>query len=393
VYVADVRKRAVGRLSAPAAPGWTVREVLAEAKRRASGGSVLSTFDVPLGIPASLRDALGRSCDESLANFLKFLPTACSIPRFFEASPTAEVWRPDRPFFAVPPRESGLQRYLDAARTYGVDLYRQIDRLVGAKSAFVTSGIPGSVGSSVCDLWRELALCLTHDRAFKIWPFEGDLGMLLKSSKSVVGEIYPRAAYATALCDEPIEERPCLSVAKTDCGVRREAIAVLRAARWVRSLRVSFKGLTQAEANEDDFDACITAAALLRCVLERVPLCSSQCRCSVIEGGILGTGSVNLCVPRKTFRRAGRQRQVVGKRERYVKSRAATTVTPHGRRQRERETYSCPIAGCNRIFQGSRGGWDAHVGSLRLHQEWHPELQERRKRRQQFKIEFPDFFR
>jgi hypothetical protein len=373
VYVADVRKRTVGRLSSPS---WTLGGILAEAQRRASDGPVLSTFDVPLGIPASLRDALGRSSDQSLANFLEFLPIACSMPCFFEAGPSAEKWRPDRPFFAVPPRRTGLRKYLDAARTtHKVDLYRQIDQLVGAKSAFVMSGIPGSVGSSVCDLWRELERRLTPDRTFKVWPFEGDLGTLFKLSKIVIGEIYPRAAYATALRDEPIEERPCLIVAKTDCGVRREAIAALRDARWVRILGVSIAGLSEAEGNEDDFDACVTAAALLRCVLEGVPLCSSQCDCSVIEGGILGTGSVNLRVPARTFGRVGRR------------------ADPHGRRQRERKTYPCPIGGCNKVFRDSRGGWDRHVGSLRLHERWHPELQEPEERKEQFKIEFPDFFR
>ena len=91
--------------------------------------------------------------------------------------------------------------------------------------------------------------------------------------------MYPRAAYATALLDAPPTSRAPLVVAKTDAGVRREAIAALRSAHWVRSLGVELRDLAQAEANEDDFDACVTAAALLRCVLEGrrcVPLSSNQ---------------------------------------------------------------------------------------------------------------------
>ena len=103
-------------------------------------------------------------------------------------------------------------------------MYRRIDRITGAKAVFIKSGIPGSVGSAACALWQELAPRLTASRGFKVWPFEGDLQVLLESSPIVVGEIYPRAAYATALLDVPPASRAPLIVAKTDAGVRREAI-------------------------------------------------------------------------------------------------------------------------------------------------------------------------
>ena len=57
------------------------------------------------------------------------------------------------------------------------------------------------------------------------------------------------------------------------------------------------------------------------------------------------------------------------------------------------KVYRCPIAGCDKVFQGSRGGWDGHVGSLRLHPEWHPELPQAEERKRRFETEFPDFFR
>ena len=56
-------------------------------------------------------------------------------------------------------------------------------------------------------------------------------------------------------------------------------------------------------------------------------------------------------------------------------------------------TYPCPIPGCSKVYQGSRGGWDAHVGSLRIHPSWHPELQSEQDRKQTYRTEFPDFFR
>lgn len=61
------------------------------------------------------------------------------------------------------------------------------------------------------------------------------------------------------------------------------------------------ENLLEAENNEDDFDACITAAALLRCELERSPLYAPRLASDRAEGGILGTGSVNLNLGARTF--------------------------------------------------------------------------------------------
>jgi hypothetical protein len=54
--------------------------------------------------------------------------------------------------------------------------------------------------------------------------------------------------------------------------------------------------------------------------------------------------------------------------------------------------YRCPIAGCDKIFNGSRGGWDSHVGSVRIHPNWHPEVQEAKARKRRFETEFQEFF-
>lgn len=57
VYVADVSRRAIWRL---VAGGWSVPAGLEEAKRWASTGPVLATFDVPLGVPESYLQALSK---------------------------------------------------------------------------------------------------------------------------------------------------------------------------------------------------------------------------------------------------------------------------------------------------------------------------------------------
>jgi hypothetical protein len=124
---------------------------------------------------------------------------------------------------------------------------------------------------------------------------------LLESSPVVVGEIYPRAAYATSLLEASNASRSRLKVAKTYPDVRGHAIAALQAAQWVRKLGVTIENLVDARANEDDFDACMTAAALLRCTLEKLPLCPPRLDSARAEGGMLGTGSVNLGLPEHTF--------------------------------------------------------------------------------------------
>lgn len=50
--------------------------------------------------------------------------------------------------------------------------------------------------------------------------------------------------------------------------------------------------------------------------------------------------------------------------------------------------YPCPIPGCSHIFRNSRGGWDTHVGSLRKHPDWHPDVSNHEERKGIFKDEY-----
>jgi hypothetical protein len=262
IYVADVAARAVRRVSAN---GWSVAGVLEEAERWSSTGSVLATFDAPLGVPESYLAALSRvSSGQPSATFFDLLARARTMSRFFDSTSLARDWSLERPIFSVPAGEGGLRSYVDVAARHGV--------------------------------------------------------------------------------------------------------------------------------NEDDFDACITAAALLRCVLDGSALCPHRLESAASEGGMLGTGSMNLHLPKQTFAGPGRVRLTVLPAAQTL----GRSIEPASREADERDRasfYQCPIAGCDKVFQGSRGGWDGHVGSLRLHLGWHPELREAAERRRQFETEFPDFFR
>ena len=382
VFVADVSSRSVRR-AAPRA--WSLAAVLDEADCWTRTGPVLATFDLPLGVPESYLIAAARvPAWRSPTTFVDFLPRACSTPHYFEATSSPADWKVEQPFFAVPPGSGGLTRYVEAAKNQHVDLRRAIDEKTRANPIFVKSGIPGSVGSAACALWRELGPLLMMNRRFALWPFEGDLPVLLGSRPIVLGEIYPRAAYATALLDEPPNERPRIRVAKTRAEIRRVAMARLQSAGWVGRLGVTIENVAEAEANEDDFDACLTAAALLRCVLEDLSLTLAALASARAEGGILGTGTINLDLPERTF---------AGSRPRVKNSRPRNRVGTAGPVPHEPRTFACPIPGCDKVFSGSRSGWDGHVGSVRIHPQWHPERRLPEARRRQFETDFPEFFR
>src|SRR5262249_2281870 len=158
---------------------WSLNAVLQTAQAHATGGAVLTTFDLPLGVPESYLAAVKRTvAPPAPSTFLELLACTRAWPRFFEASGDAPDLPLVPPFFAVPAGRGGLTSYTDTAARLGVDLYRQIDRLTGAKSVFVKAGIPGSVGSAASSFWQELAPLVNAPRSFKIWPFEGELQAL-----------------------------------------------------------------------------------------------------------------------------------------------------------------------------------------------------------------------
>src|SRR4051812_27061909 len=68
---------------------------------------------------------------------------------------------------------------------------------------------------------------------------------------------------------------------------------------------VRFEDVEWARGNEDDFDACITAAALLRCCLEELPFSQPLGPTARAEGWILCSGSINLARPEATYRPIG----------------------------------------------------------------------------------------
>lgn len=286
---------AIERLPPPTAE-WDLEALLAAA--RALGARhhapVLVAIDAVLGLP----NAFVRGAGD--AGFFDAVSRIHRGGGLDTIRPDPAQWQPGAPFFRVAPGAGGLGRFVAAAGGRSAVL-RQIELRTGAKTVFAVSGIPGTVGAGSRALWGELALhrearvegsAESGARPFAVWPFDGDLADRLASPGQVVlAETYPRLAAAIALARAlPVLPR---SVAKTQRGVRAHALTRLLGLEWTRAakLRVAEGARAAALASEDDFDALVTAAALVRLVDEERAL-SCELVDPIAEGGILGTGGI-----------------------------------------------------------------------------------------------------
>lgn len=337
----------------------TVRSLVAYAAEQK--GRTLIGIDAALGIPKPYLTAAKATLADwrHLETFPDWLILAARSRRFMDAVEASEEWSPGRPFIAL--SKAGGIGSLGAFWTKaGCDLRRAMDVETGGKSPFLVSGIPGTVGSGSRALWGELLELLTPRRAFGLMAFDGT--RRLQRERVVLGEIYPRACYATALAESlPATLRP---LGKAGAAVRASAIDELTSAAWRRRAGVNIDpvGIALARANQDHFDAMMSAAALLRCALDGQAL--EDPGSDPIEGGILGRAAVARAAPRTGSRR-GRGRR--GSNARVAGASASPPPGDSGAAQ-----FRCPIEGCGRVFKAGRNGWDGHVGSPRTHPAWHP---------------------
>lgn len=330
---------------------------------------VLIGIDAAIGFPRPAWDGLLADVTGPAPNFIDHLLHAALPARFFDPVANPSEWSPKRPFIRPAAGRWSLTRFIEVS---GDGLHRKIDRLLSANPVFVTSGLPGSVGSGTRALWREL-IALAAGPALKVWPFHGTMAHLLATGGLAIAEIYPKACYGIALAETL--PAPLLALAKTQQGTRYHAVHGLLESDWVAAADVSILDSETAIANEDDFDALISAAALLRLVLAKAPLGSLGPEDPVAEGGVLGSASV---LP--TSRRSpGGMHAVPGP----ARLRAAPVA----------KAYPCPIPGCSHVFRNGRGGWDAHVAALQRHPDWRPEVTDPVRRKQLFRREFAAWFR
>ena len=385
VYVADGRKRCVrkGELSGAA---WDVDALLDLAERHARDGSVLIGVDVVLGVPEGYwRSVLHEHRGHPPGTFVDWLGGLGVSGGFFETAVKPDEWRVDRPWFKVAKGAGGLTSF---TRKVDGGMLRRIDVATGANPVFAVAGMPGTVGSGTREFWKELVPHLSGRRNFAIWPFDGDLTSLLASRDVVLCETYPALAYAAALADSLPTGR--MANSKTKPAWRNDVCDRVAQAEWVHQHGIDLGDLGPVRANEDDFDAHMTAAAVLRCIREGRRLAAPDWIDEHAEGSVLLAGVIE--PDRRNGASTWKKAKSPGRKERSIHSdrsllplRTEATVKPG-------KVYRCPISGCGKVFGDSRRGWDAHVGSARMHRGWRSEIDNPEERKRAFREEYGDWF-
>jgi hypothetical protein len=382
VYEAHVGERRVKRVDSL---GWDLHALLSAAQSRAEDGPVLIALDLALGVPyAYWTDLLKSQPGARPSHFLEWLRSLPDEAEFWTEVRSAEEWCVHRPFYAVPKGLGAMKAFYTKA---GYDFDRRVDKRCRSKPLFCVSGIPGTVGSGTRAFWRELIPMLAAPRNFSVWPFDGGLEDLLRGSNIVLAEMYPGIAHTVAL-RESIPSA-IVNVAKTKQESRSEALDLFSNSVWLKELSVTLENVDEARANEDDFDAFISAASLLRCVLERHPIDEPSADDAVCEGGVLLTSAVDFSQKRQRFG-SGRTREKQ-QRVRSPPRMQPSTHTPLATAKTKLIQFECPIPGCSKLYQSGRLGWGSHVGALRMHPHWHPHATDLRERKRLFKGEFPDW--
>ena len=383
VYVADLDKRSIWK---PCTPGfWNLEALLELANTLRQSGPVLIGVDVVLGVSNGFwRMVLEKSGRHQPKNFVHWLRNIDLGSNFFNINDDPSKWHVDEPWFTVPSGKGGLTSFTEKVSD---KFLRRIDRKTGAKPVFAVSGIPGVVGAGTRSFWRELIPTLTCGREFTIWPFENDPSNLLHHDGIVLCESYPSIAYATALVDKLPTCK--LIVGKAKQQQREKACERLRTANWVTRNKIDLGELNALKNNEDDFDAHLTAAAVMRCVVEGMPLTSQDWIDEIAEGSMLLVGTVDPTLKgRNLTTRSQNKRSSTSSSMHDVDTRIHRPSTKSSRNI----NFPCPVPGCSKRFYGSRSGWDAHVASFRMHPDWHPNIKNGAKRKKLFRKEFQEWF-
>ena len=384
VYIADIEERSIRK--APTSGNWNLKALLDLASDLRQSGPVLIGVDVVLGVSKGYWDMVleksGRHHPKNFVHWLRYLDPDST---FFNTNDAPTKWHVDEPWFTVPSGKGGLTSFTEKVSD---GFRRRIDHETGAKPIFAVGGIPGVVGAGTRSFWRELIPTLTCDREFRIWPFEDNLSTLLRQDGIVLCEMYPGIAYATALVDNLPTCK--LIVSKTKQQERKKVCTLLVAANWVKRNHIDLGALDALIENEDDFDAHLTAAAVMRCAVdvEQSTLTSQDWIDAIAEGSMLLVGAVDPTLKgRKLTIRSQNKFSSISSSMHDVDTRIYGPST-----KSSGNIYDCPISGCSKRFYGTRAGWDAHVASYRMHPGWHPNIENGVERKRLFRKEFQEWF-
>lgn len=252
-------------------------------------GAILAGFDFPIGVPRAYAERAG---------FGRFPDMLLRLGNGRWADFYNPAARPDeisleRPFYPRAPGGTNKKQLLDALGLHsGEELLRLCDRPTATRGnaceIFWTLGA-NQVGRAAIQGWRELLAPAVRDGSISIWPFDGELPVLLTSAGITVLEAYPAETYGHLGLTRGFGKR-------VREGRRSQALAILS---WCDRNGVVLQadlaaevenGFGDASTGEDTFDTFIGLLGMIvavcdpvRCVAPQDPAVRN------IEGWTLGT--------------------------------------------------------------------------------------------------------
>jgi hypothetical protein len=161
-----------------------------------SGGRVFVGFDFPIGVPLAYAKSVGVA---GFPDLLRALGNG-AFAQFFELVENAADIVAGRPFYPKRPGNTKRQHLIDGL---GVSKYTELLRRCelrtqtrgNASSLFWTLG-GQQVGRAAIIGWRDVLRPALLDPAMDValWPFDGELDVLLNSRQFVIAETYPAEA-------------------------------------------------------------------------------------------------------------------------------------------------------------------------------------------------------
>ena len=298
VHIATVTGPGKAEIAAGSPPknGWSLEGLLALAT--SMRGPVLIGVDLALGVPERYWQVVTMLRKHRALHFVDWLRKRDD--HFFQPGKPGGEWSPQQPFFHVP---KGCRRQTEAQLHGG--FLRTLDWLTAANPIWALSGIPGSVGSGTAAFWRELRDVLVNRGTpgavpFVVWPFEVASEIVpFIGTQIVVAETYPRLAYAAALNERLYPAPRRLGIPKTKRDQRDRVARKFKRLDWVTEHLDSYD--EEFSEDEDRFDSFLTAAAVVRCVLEGVLIVSPEWIDGQAEGAMLLAGPVDPCPSEEAF--------------------------------------------------------------------------------------------
>jgi hypothetical protein len=260
-------------------------------------GPILAGFDFPIGVPRAYAERAG------FGRFPEMLLCLGNGPWADFYNPAV---RPDeislvRPFYPRTPGGTRKQQLLDGlGLCRAEELLRRCDRRTAARgNACEIFWILGAnqVGRAAIQGWRDVLAPAVRSRSISIWPFDGELRVLLASAGITVLEAYPAETYGHLGLSRGFGKRSRegrSSQARTILFWCERNAVVLQP-----ELAANIEnGFGDSETGEDAFDAFIGLLGIIEAVCD-----PSRCEAPQdpavrdIEGWILGTDPASLGAP------------------------------------------------------------------------------------------------